>query len=115
VIEALRPPDLDELGLAGAIRRLEIECETRGDLDRLPAAVEVAAYRIVQEARGIQRVRIERDDGLEIEMSGRAEGVTRLSAMRERAGELGGTCTLEARAGGEFCVRASLPLREVPA
>jgi signal transduction histidine kinase len=35
--------------------------------------------------------------------------------MRERAGELGGTCTLEARAGGEFCVRASLPLREVPA
>jgi len=115
VIEALRPPDLDELGLAGAIRRLEIECETRGDLERLPAAVEVAAYRIVQEARGIQRVRIERDDGLEIEMSGRAEGVTRLSAMRERAGELGGTCTLEARAGGEFCVRASLPLREVPA
>ena len=52
VIEALRPPDLDELGLAGAIRRLEIECETSGDLDRLPAAVEVAAYRIVQEVRG---------------------------------------------------------------
>jgi signal transduction histidine kinase len=113
VIEALRPPDLDELGLAGAIRRLEIECETSGDLERLPAAVEVAAYRIVQEARGIQRVRIERNGALEIEIAGRADGVARLSAMRERAGELGGSCVLEARAGGGFCVRASLPLREV--
>ena len=74
VIEALRPPDLDELGLAGAIRRLEIECETSGDLDRLPAAVEVAAYRIVQEARGIHHVRIERDGALEIEIAGRADG-----------------------------------------
>ena len=115
VVEALRPPDLDELGLAGAIRRLEIECETSGDLDRLPAAVEVAAYRIVQEARGIQRVRIERNGALEIEMTGRAEEVARLAAMRERAGELGGTCVLEARPGGEFRVRARLPLREVPA
>jgi signal transduction histidine kinase len=114
VVEALRPPDLDELGLAGAIRRLEIECETSGDLDRLPAAVEVAAFRIVQEARGIRRVLIERNGALEIEITGRAEGVARLGAMRERAGELGGSCTLEARAGGEYCVRASLPLREVP-
>jgi two-component system NarL family sensor kinase len=115
VVEALRPPDLDELGLAGAIRRLEIECETSADLDRLPAAVEVAAYRIVQEARGIQRVRIERNGALEIEITGRAAGIARLAAMRERAGELGGSCTLEALPGGEFCVRASLPLREVPA
>jgi signal transduction histidine kinase len=113
VIDALRPPDLDELGLAGAIRMLEIECETSGDLDRLPAAVEVAAYRIVQEARGIHHVRIERNGALEIEMAGRAGGITRLAAMRERAGELGGSCTLESRSGGEFCVRASLPLREV--
>jgi signal transduction histidine kinase len=112
VIEALRPPDLDELGLAGAIRRLEIECETNGDLDSLPAAVEVAAYRIVQEARGIQHVRIERNGALEIEIAGRAEGIARLTAMRERAGELGGSCTLEARPGGGFCVHASLPLRE---
>ena len=115
VIEALRPPDLDELGLAGAIRRLEIECETSGDLDRLPAAVEVAAYRIVQEVRGIRRVRIERNGALEIEIAGGADGVARLSAMRERAGELGGSCVLEDRPGGGFCVRASLPLREVSA
>jgi signal transduction histidine kinase len=115
VVEALRPPDLDELGLAGALRRLEIECETTGDLDGLPAAVEVAAYRIVQEARGIERVRIQRDVALEIEISGRADGIGRLSAMRERASELGGSLTHEARPGGGFCVRASLPLREVPA
>ena len=115
VVEALRPPALDDLGLPGAIRRLDVECETSGDLERLPAAVEVAAYRIVQEARGVRRVRIARGEALEIEIAGRAEGVARLAAMRERAGELGGTCTLEARPGGEFCVRASLPLREVPA
>jgi signal transduction histidine kinase len=115
VVEALRPPALDDLGLPGAIRRLDVECETSGDLERLPAAVEVAAYRIVQEARGVRRVRIARGEALEIEIAGRADGIARLAAMRERAGELGGTCTLEARPGGEFCVRASLPLREVPA
>ncbi len=115
VVEALRPPDLDELGLPGAVRRLEIECEASGDLERLPAAVEVAAYRIVQEARGVERVRIARGDALEIEITGRTEGVARVTAMRERAGELGGTCTLAALPGGSYCVRASLPLREVPA
>ncbi|NKQ36871.1 MAG: hypothetical protein HF973_14830 [Chloroflexi bacterium] len=54
----LRPPALDELGLAGALRQLAqtvqhqvaITIDTQGRLPPLPAAVEVAAYRIAQEA-----------------------------------------------------------------
>ena len=52
----LRPPALDELGLLGAIQvkidalhGLPIDIEA-SDLPPLPAAVEVAAYRIVMEA-----------------------------------------------------------------
>jgi signal transduction histidine kinase len=56
IVEDLRPPALDELGLAGAIRqhaqRLpQLEVVVSGVLpDRLPAAAEVAAYRIATEA-----------------------------------------------------------------
>jgi hypothetical protein len=58
----LRPPALDELGLAGALRALAAQLDQAGDspvavlveapdtLPPLPAAVEVAAYRIAQEA-----------------------------------------------------------------
>jgi DNA-binding NarL/FixJ family response regulator len=55
----LRPPALDELGLLEAIRDrarqwsghgLAITVEGPDDLPPLPAAVEVAAYRIIQEA-----------------------------------------------------------------
>ncbi|MEU8195511.1 histidine kinase [Microbispora amethystogenes] len=57
LVEGLRPPALDTLGLAGAIRshaaRLpgaEVGVEIEGTLPALPAAVEVAAYRIAAEA-----------------------------------------------------------------
>jgi signal transduction histidine kinase len=55
----LRPPALDELGLVGALKEGALACETDGRrvvveapacLPPLPAAVEVAAYRIIQEA-----------------------------------------------------------------
>src|SRR5215212_8615841 len=58
-VHALRPPALDELGLVGALREgaiqhgtagLRISIESSGELSRLPAAVEVACYRIAQEA-----------------------------------------------------------------
>lgn len=59
-IGALRPPVLDDLGLAGALAALVRELpdlEVRLDLDeqRLPDHVEVALYRIAQEA--LQNVR----------------------------------------------------------
>ncbi len=59
LVHGLRPPALDELGLAGALQRLAerigFDGAVRvavdvGDLPPLPAAAEVAAYRIAQEA-----------------------------------------------------------------
>jgi signal transduction histidine kinase len=59
VVYDLRPPALDELGLVSAIReqaaqysgeRLWITVDAPDDLPPLPAAVEVAAYRIALEA-----------------------------------------------------------------
>lgn len=56
----LRPPALDELGLVGALREhfalqnerlmTNVSIVASGDISRLPAAVEVAAYRIAMEA-----------------------------------------------------------------
>ena len=60
LVEGLRPPALDELGLAGACAQaverltagsgLAVSVQASDDLPALPAAVEVAAYRIVVEA-----------------------------------------------------------------
>ena len=59
LVYALRPPALDDLGLVGALRRaaaqydgggLHVTVDAAGALPPLPAAVEVAAYRIAQEA-----------------------------------------------------------------
>ena len=67
LVEALRPPALDQLGLVCAIQErashfgrprrdeahsgtLQVKVDADGDLQGLPAAVEVAAYRIVCEA-----------------------------------------------------------------
>jgi hypothetical protein len=58
LVHGLRPPSLDDLGLVDALRttgpaasgELAVTFAVDGDLEVLPAAVEVAAYRIVQEA-----------------------------------------------------------------
>ncbi len=59
LVYALRPPTLDELGLVGAIEEhaarlgqggLRVVVEAPADLPPLPAAVEVAAYRITLES-----------------------------------------------------------------
>jgi signal transduction histidine kinase len=59
VVHGLRPPALDDLGLVGAVRelagafagpRLAVRVEAEGDMGGLPAATEVATYRIVAEA-----------------------------------------------------------------
>ncbi|SHG38147.1 sensor histidine kinase [Geodermatophilus nigrescens] len=135
LVHDLRPPALDDLGLAGAVRQqaqrlLPAEVAVTvdaGDLAELPAAVEVAAYRIVSEAlANVARhaaasraaVRLARvggdlvvtvtDDGAGIAPD-RAAGVG-LVALRERAAELGGTCTVDCPAGGGTEVRAVLPV-----
>ncbi|MFI6597042.1 histidine kinase [Nonomuraea sp. NPDC050536] len=128
LVYGLRPPALDELGLAGAVEELTFggPVQTAGDLDGLPAAVEVATYRIVQEALTNARkhadatridVRLERDTCLHVTVSDDGRGLppdaragVGMSSMRERAAELGGTCVVRGRRGGGTIVHAELPL-----
>jgi len=127
----LRPPALDELGLLGAIQvkadalhGLPIHIEGT-DLPALPAAVEVAAYRIVMEAltnaarhSGATRADIALRAGnacltIVISDNGDAGGEwvpgIGLTSMRERASELGGTVTYRGTPTGST-VTAELPL-----
>ncbi len=119
LVEGLRPPAVDELGLVGALtqqatrmhaadgRPLAVRVDVPVPLPALPAAVEVAAYRIVTEAltnvakhagTGEAVVRLlPRDAGLRIEVEdGGRDGVqwvagVGLTSMRDRAEALGGT------------------------
>ncbi|QIG45448.1 hypothetical protein G5V58_24265 [Nocardioides anomalus] len=118
LVYAMRPPALDELGLVPALRQqaqglrhgdgtpIAVEVQAPLPLPELPAAVEVAAYRIVTEAlTNVARhstsptacVRLDpAPDGLRLEVTDTgASGTWRpgvgLSSMRERATELGGT------------------------
>jgi signal transduction histidine kinase len=103
--------------------------EAPGELPPLPAAVEVAAYRIVQEAlTNVARhagasncvVRFAPDEGrevLRIEVIDDGRGMAEdrsagvgLHSMRERAEELGGSCVVEGLPARGTSVRAVLPL-----
>jgi signal transduction histidine kinase len=128
---ALRPPALDDLGLLEAIRALgdaarplELRLSSEGDVGELPAAVEVAAYRIAQDGIAAAAahpgartcvVRVRRDGQLAIDVvcDGEPEPLAAplLHAMRERAAELGGSCTVERSAAGGVRVEARLPIR----
>lgn len=136
LVYGLRPPALEEWGLEGALRQhlamvqpasVSLSLEVRQPLPPLPAAVEVAAYRIVQEAvnnalrhSGAHTCRagLEVTEGallatVEDDGSGLAPGAVAgvgLGAMRERAQELGGTLDLQSPAGGGLRVVARLPL-----
>lgn len=135
----LRPPTLDELGLPQALRErfdglpLAVHLGTEG-IDRagpLPSGVEAVAYRIVTAAvdnvvrhadAGTCWVVLDRTpEGVDILVSddgvGPSEGMRAgvgLTAMRERAAELGGSCTLGPRPGGGTLVHAVLPLESRP-
>jgi signal transduction histidine kinase len=133
IVEGLRPPALDSLGLIGALRAAagqpggpRVDVHAPQDLPALPAATETAAYRIASEAlanirkhadasRATITVAIEGGTlTLEITDDGRGIGPVRrhgvgLASMRERATELGGTCVVEDRPGGGTRVRVELP------
>jgi signal transduction histidine kinase len=137
LIYELRPPSLDDLGLAGALRD-QASRYARGGFDvwvdappalaPLPAAVEVAAYRVCLEAlTNVVRhahahrcvITLSQGEGLRVEVSddgiGVAPGTTMgvgLQSMRERAEELGGTCVIEPGTGGGTLVRVYFPLTE---
>jgi two-component system NarL family sensor kinase len=146
LVYALRPPALDELGLVGALRAQAAhyaakgigEAETRGepkllvtidaplDLPPLPAAVEVAAYRIACEAltnaarhAGARTCHIvlSVDSALRVEVCDDGLGLAPerrvgvgLVSMRERAEELGGTCSITSAPGEGVRIHTVLPL-----
>lgn len=139
VVDGLRPPSLDELGLIGAIRQqvalldtsltggLDIRVVAPTDLGPLPAATEVAAFRIVTEAvtNAVHHakattctIEVREVEGLELEIcddgrgitSGRRTGVG-LGSMQARAEELGGLVRIESSPGSGTRVTARLPLR----
>jgi signal transduction histidine kinase len=140
LVYGLRPPALDELGLLAAIGQAAEQYGQQGDgslhvtvdapqsLPPLPAAVEVAAYRIVQEAlanvvrhsgartcllslsldeeHNVLRVQIV-DDGHGLPVHHHA-GVG-LVSMRERAEELGGSFSTASPPSGGTMVTVDLP------
>lgn len=142
VLRALRPPALDSTGLADAVRKSLDETgreagwsvtltERLGDL-RLAPAIEMAVFRIVQEALAnaarhakTPTVAVDlRRDGNWLTLDVRDRGVgfvaaddrvwrqgLGLSSMRERARLLGGTCTIESEPHRGTRVSVRLPLR----
>lgn len=136
----LRPPALDEFGLAGALREsatrqsqngLRMTVDVPAPLPLLPAAVGVAAYRVAQEAMTnvvrhaqatactVRLALMPRGEtaALCVEITDDGRGLPSgyragvgLQSMRERTSELGGTCHIKSMAGGGTRVTAVLPL-----
>ena len=132
----LRPPILDEWGLVAALREhlaqyalqnVQVSLDAPESFPTLPAAVEVAVYRVVLESLAnvikhaqatvctirlallVNALTVEvQDNGL-----GRPVGYhagVGMTAMYERAAELGGTCVVEDAAPSGTRVYASFPL-----
>nr|WP_246378132.1 sensor histidine kinase [Nocardioides ginsengisegetis] len=136
LVHELRPPALDDRGLVGALGQLaeslgvpvQIDSEVDGSVGTLPAAVEVAAYRIAAEAltnvvrhadATRARVGLALEDGhlvVEVADDGRgipaeAQAGVGLVGLRERAAELGGRSEVTCPPRGGTTVRAWLPTR----
>jgi signal transduction histidine kinase len=135
IIQDLRPPVLDDLRLGGALQDLlpraittQFRLEIPATLPALPAAVEVAIYRITQEAitniikhaqakTAVVSLAITHDtvtltitdDGQGL-ATNRSSGVG-LHSMRERASELGGTIVLQVNQPHGCIVTAQIPYR----
>jgi signal transduction histidine kinase len=124
--------ELDALVAQAAGAGLEVRVSLEGAPRRLPAAVDLAAYRVVQESltnvvrhAGASRAEVtvtHGDDEVVVEVTddgragpapasgngaGSGQGIV---GMRERARALGGSLEAGPRPGGGFRVRASLPV-----
>jgi len=137
LVYALRPPVLDEFGLVSAIREhvaqytgpngIQITFDVTEPLPPLPAAAEVAAYRIALEAftniinhaeASACNVKINiEQNSLLIEISDNGKGLSPdmhsgvgLTSMRERVAELGGEFMIENNPTGGAYLKARLPL-----
>ena len=145
-IGGLRPPVLDDLGLAGGLTSLsrtvpDLDCELILGDERLPEHVEIALYRIAQEAlQNVQKharaTRVElrftvREGTVRLEVSddgcGFDTGVGGFEArdlqpeasgygmrsMAERAELVGGTLTVRSRPGSGTTVTVTVPAAPV--
>jgi signal transduction histidine kinase len=139
LVEGLRPAQLDELGLVAAIKEQAerlvaagspMELRVHGSAEPgLPAAVELAAYRIAQEAltnavrhSGGSRVDVELavDDEqrrLTVRVTDDGIGLSQaeplgfgIQSMRQRAREVAGECAVRPGRSGGVVVTAKLPL-----
>ena len=138
LVDDLRPPAIDEVGLLEAIRQRASALSGAVTFDvtgsdalaarhaPLPAAVEVAAFRIASEAMtnvvrhsGATRciVSVELNGSFQLTVTDNGHGANRTTShgvgwtsMRERAAELGGSCTITSQPNGGLIVRAVLPL-----
>jgi len=142
IVYGLRPPALDEFGLVGSLReevgRLQYEAPSltvsldapAEGLADLPAAVEVACYRIVTEAlTNVTRhahatqcsVRLRLNHGLDVNICDDGVGLPEgwragvgIASMRERVTELGGDLVIEPSLPHGTRINAHLPAREQP-
>ena len=140
IVYGLRPPALDEFGLVGSLReevgRLQYEAPAltvtldapADGLADLPAAVEVACYRIVTEAlTNVTRhahasrcsVQIRFDGDLHVDVRDDGTGLPEgwrsgvgVASMRERVTELGGDLVIEPVVPHGTRINARLPARE---
>ncbi|MCX5366934.1 sensor histidine kinase [Streptomyces sp. NBC_00124] len=118
---------IDDLVASAARAGLEVRIEQDGTLTGLPAAVDLAAYRIVQESltnavkhSGARHVVIRlhggdreltlsvQDDGQGVARAGQTGG-SGIAGMKERARALGGTLSVERGSAGGFVVCGQLP------
>ncbi len=148
VIFALRPLDIESLGFMPALEKfvkefasandIQVHFDVTGDMERLPAKVETALFRLTQEALNNVRkharaknawVRLERigeqmvtlciqDDGRGFDViqqlqAARTRGSVGLLQMRERTERAGGIFRVESTPGIGTKIQAELPLREL--
>jgi signal transduction histidine kinase len=135
VVNDLRPSALDQLGLLSALREFVAQYQAGGTLitlyapDKLPplpAAVEVAAYRIVTEAitntvrhtqARICTIHLEIGEMMNLKIDDNGNGLAEnyqsgvgLSSMRERAVELGGSFEIQSKPGQGTLLTVRLPI-----
>ncbi|MDO8715627.1 MAG: histidine kinase [Dehalococcoidales bacterium] len=145
VVIGLRPPALDELGLTHALRKsvedlqvdgLESSFSEVGSPCRLPSSVEIAAYRVIQEAlnnirkhAGATKVNVRlqfhkekllvdiSDNGKGFDLSQTLDsavevGHVGLVGMKQRAEMLGGDIKIKTGEGGGTSIVLTLPIQQ---
>jgi signal transduction histidine kinase len=146
LVQGLRPPALDEFGIVQALTErvktfgeggiggdgtgMQTHFEVTPDLPHMPAAVEVAVFRITEEALSnaarhagarMVTVSLQSDqDGIVLRISDNGRGLPAdvsiglgMHTMRERSEELGGTFAVDSAAGAGVTIRVHLPVDRI--